>query len=552
MMFRSASSIAGCRLRSRFTKSHEPSRQEASALVCSFALLVAWLSGAVSVPTSAQTGATPRMITANFSQVKRRHNRFFREVVGAGRAAEGLRGDWQRDLAVVRRECGFKYIRFHGLLQDEMGVYSEDKQGRPIYNFQYVDALYDAILKIGMKPFVELSFMPQALASGDKTIFWWKGNITPPKDYGKWGQLVESLARHWTARYGADEVKQWYFEVWNEPNLDIFWSGTQAEYFKLYEVTARAIKSVSPMFRVGGPATAGNGWISETIAFAAQHHIPLDFISTHDYGVKGIGFDEGGIQQLFLIPEADAIIGGVRRVRGQIKSSALPDLPLHYTEWSTSYSPRDPVHDSYISAPYILSKLKGTEDFADSMSYWTFTDIFEENGPVPTPFHGGFGLLNFQGLRKPAFYAYQFLNRLGDEELTSNDADSWACRSARGVQVLFWNWTPPLTKESDQKFFKRDLPARDFGQVSVSIAGLPPGTYQAKVYRVGYQVNDVYTDYLRMGVPLTLTREQVSELADKDDGRPVDTASVHINRGQAFVRQIPLRENDVYLITLEK
>ena len=184
-----------------------------------------------------------------------------------------------------------------------------------------------------------------------------------------------------------------------------------------------------------------------------------------------------------MITEPDAIIGGVRRSRAQIKSSALPDLPLHYTEWSTSYSPRDPVHDSYISAPYILSKLKGTEGFADSMSYWTFTDIFEENGPVPSPFHGGFGLLNFQGLRKPAFYAYQFLNRLGDEELASNDADSWACRSARGVQILFWNFTPPITKESNQKLFSRDLPSKDVGQVRVSVAGLPSGAYRLNVYR---------------------------------------------------------------------
>ena len=174
-----------------------------------------------------------RIIAVDYTKVKGKHNKFFREVVGAGRAAEGLRTDWQRDLALVHRECGFKYIRFHGLLQDEMGVYSEDKQGRPSYNFQYVDALYDSILSIGMKPFVELGFMPQALASGTKTIFWWKGNITPPKDYGKWAGLIKALVQHWTERYGVAEVKQWYFEVWNEPNLDIFWSGTQAEYFKL-------------------------------------------------------------------------------------------------------------------------------------------------------------------------------------------------------------------------------------------------------------------------------------------------------------------------------
>jgi xylan 1,4-beta-xylosidase len=518
------------------------------ALALSCLLVITSLDGSA----QAQSTTPRRLIAADYSKVKGKHDKFFRQVVGAGRAAEGLRADWQRDLSIVHRECGFKYIRFHGLLQDEMGVYSEDRRGQPVYNFQYVDALYDAILNTGMKPFVELGFMPQALASGNKYVFWWKGNITPPKDYGKWERLVQALVRHWTTRYGRDEVSQWYFEVWNEPNLDIFWSGDQAEYFKLYETTVRAIKSVAPDYRVGGPATAGHGWITETINFATRAHVPLDFISTHDYGVKGIGFDDGGVQQLYLDAEPDAIIGGVRDVRAQIKSSSQPQLPLHYTEWSTSYSPRDPVHDSYISAAYILSKLKGTEGYADSMSYWTFTDIFEENGPVPSAFHGGFGLLNFQGLRKPSFYAYQFLNRLGDEELASNDADSWVCRGARGAQVLFWNFTAPVTKESDQIFFKRDHPAKDFGVVRVSLTGLPRGTYRMNIYRIGYQVNDVYADYLKLGSPQALTREQTRSLAEKNDGHPVESTRVTVGAGQTFTRDIRLRENDVYLITLEK
>src|SRR5215510_772312 len=238
---------------------------------------------------TASTAVAQRTISVDYAQVKGPRNDFFQQVVGAGRAAEGLRTAWLRDLAVVHRECGFKYIRFHGLLQDEMAVYREDRNGAPVYNFQYIDELYDAILNAGMKPFVEFSFMPQALASGNKTIFWWKGNITPPKSYDKWGQLIEMLVKHWTARYGVNEVKQWYFEVWNEPNLDIFWSGNQADYFRLYETTARAIKNISADYHVGGPATAGRAWIREMIDFASRNKVPLDFISTHDYGVKGIG-----------------------------------------------------------------------------------------------------------------------------------------------------------------------------------------------------------------------------------------------------------------------
>ena len=502
--------------------------------------------------SAAATFSQPRQIEADYSKVKGPHNTFFREVVGAGRAAEGLRADWQRDLAIVHRECGFKYIRFHGLLQDELGVYHEGRDGEPIYNFQYIDTLYDAILNTGMKPFVEFGFMPRALASGNKTIFWWNGNVTPPKDYDKWGALIRELVQHWTKRYGTDEVKQWYFEVWNEPNLEGFWSGTQAEYFKLYSVTSRAIKSISNDYRVGGPATAGNAWVPETIDFAFKNQLPLDFITTHDYGVKGIGLDERGVQKLQLIGEAGAIIDNVRGSRANIAKSAMPKLPLHYTEWSTSYSPRDPVHDSYVSAAYILSKIKGTEGYADSMSYWTFTDNFEEPGPVPNPFHGGFGLINFQGLRKPSFYAYQFLNRLGDTELISSDKDSWICKSANGVQILFWNFTSPVTSESNQKFYTKDVPARDAGPLRVLVKGLPAGSYTQRIYRVGYQINDVYADYLRLGSPQNLTRGQVNELAQKNDGRAVSTSQIIIGRAKPFEYDVSLLENDVFLITLDK
>ena len=493
-----------------------------------------------------------RTISASYNQVKGANNRFYSEVGGAGRAAEGLRADWLKDLATVHRECGFKYVRFHGLLHDEMGVYSEDKNGSPIYNFQYIDALYDSILKIGMKPFVELAFMPEKLKSNDQTIFWWKGNISPPKDHEKWRKLIEALVKHWTERYGEAEVKQWYFEVWNEPNLDFFFSGTQADYFKLYDTTAKAVKSVSPSFRVGGPATAGRAWITETIDFASKNNAPLDFITTHDYGVNGIGLDENGVQKLFLDTSQNAIIGGVKDVRRQIKSSAMPNLPLHYTEWSSSYSPRDPVHDSYISAPYILSKLKGSQGFADSMSYWTFTDIFEESGTVPNPFHGGFGLMNFQGLRKPSFYAYQFLNRLGDEELANNDAESWTTRSKNGVQILLWNFTPPITKESDQVFYKKDLPAKDFGKVNIQISDIPAGNYQMNLYKIGYQVNDVYTNYLKIGAPQNLTREQVKELNDKNNGQSQENLQITIKPKQSLIKEINLRENDVCLFILSK
>jgi xylan 1,4-beta-xylosidase len=180
------------------------------------------------------------------------------------------------------------------------------------------------------------------------------------------------------------------------------------------------------------------------------------------------------------------------------------------------------------------------------MSYWTFTDIFEENGPVPSPFHGGFGMINFQGFKKPSFYAYQFLNRLGEEELISSDPDSWVTKDKRSLQVLFWNYTPPQTKESNQVYFKRDLPAKQLGQAKISITGLPAGNYTMNVYRVGYDVNDVYTDYYKMGSPPALTREQVRLLAESNDGRAILTHNIQVKSTGIFSPDLPLRENDVY------
>jgi xylan 1,4-beta-xylosidase len=217
----------------------------------------------VSTGALAQKKKSPspeRVIHIDFKDEKGPLNTMFKECVGAGRANEGLRADWQNQLAYVKKECDFKYIRMHGLLTDDMAVYSEDRNGKPMYNYMYVDVLFDFLHSIGIKPFVELGFMPSALASGNKTIFWWRGNVTPPKDYEKWEGLVKNLVEHFTERYGDEEVKSWYFEVWNEPNLDGFWAGSQDEYFRLYKHAVRAVKSVNQSYRVGGPGTAGAAW----------------------------------------------------------------------------------------------------------------------------------------------------------------------------------------------------------------------------------------------------------------------------------------------------
>ena len=512
-----------------------------------------WLIGLGLLTAATNESLHERLISADLREVKGPLNTMFRECVGAGRANEGLRADWQRQLTYVHKECGFKYIRMHGLFTDDMGVYREDKAGNPLYNWQYIDELYDFIVRIGMKPFVELSFMPKAMASGTKTIFWWNGNVTKPKDVAKWEVLIHAFVEHLKERYGDDEVRTWYFEVWNEPNLGGFFAGTQQDYFDLYAVTARAIKSVSPQYRVGGPATAGCGWISEFINFCVTNSSPVDFIATHTYAVTQGFLDAEGNGGTVFSPQRDSISGDVIRVRKQIAESAMPNLELHFTEWSASYTPSDPIHDSYHSAAFIVDRLKRSEDAAQSMSYWVFTDIFEEAGPRWTPFHGGFGLLNYQDIPKPAFFAYQFLNRLGATELKSNDADSWICTARDGsVQALLWNFTNTHlgTNINNQHYYNHDLPSAPKDKVTLQLNHLPRGKYTVETFKVGYRANDAYTAYLDLGAPNQLTRAQVTTLKAAASGTPESRATMKIGKDGMFKQGIVLRDNDLVLLTL--
>jgi len=514
-------------------------------------LLVSLLCGAFSVSPAR---AAERVLSADVRHVKGPLATMFKACVGAGRANEGLRADWQRQLTYVHQQCGFTYVRMHGLLGDDMGVYREDRNGRAEYNWQYIDELYDFLQRIHMKPFVELGFMPGALASGSKTIFWWKGNVTRPKDPRKWEELIRALVAHFKERYGEAEVRTWYFEVWNEPNLDGFFAGTQQDYFELYAVTARAIKSVSPAYRVGGPATAGCAWVSQFIDYCVAHHVPVDFVSSHDYAVDVGHLDETGGAGTVFSHDPRSIYGNVLRMRAQIAASPLPNLELHLTEWSSSYTPADPLHDSYHSAAFILDKLKKAGTAASSMSYWVFTDIFEEAGPRFTPFHGGFGLLNYQDIRKPAFFAYQFLNRLGPTELESADPASYVTTDGVGnLQVLLWDFTVNNPKsENNQVFYRRDLPGAAKGTVKVHLAGIPPGRYTQTLYQVGYRVNDAYAAYRDLGAPTQLTRAQVEQINAASAGQPIERVAVTISADGAFDRVLPLRENDVFLLMLEK
>jgi xylan 1,4-beta-xylosidase len=478
---------------------------------------------------------------------------FWEEMFGSGRAVLALRDSYRRDLRQVKEVTGLKYVRFHGIFHDEVGVYSENEQGQPEYNFSYVDQIYDGLLAAGVRPFVELSFMPKALAAKNMPhAFWYKPNVSPPKDWAKWDALIAELAKHLVARYGIDEVSQWYFEVWNEPNLSGFWEGgDQKAYFELYDLTSKTIKDVDPKLRVGGPSTAGAAWVPEFLAHVKQSGAQVDFVTTHTYGVQGGFLDENGKSDTKLDPSPDAMIADVRHVREQISSSAFPGLPLYFTEWSSSYTPRDSVHDSYISAPYILNKLKASQGLVQGMSYWTYTDLFEEPGPPTAPFQGGFGLLNPQGIRKPAYFAYKYLHALNGDSLATNDPQAMLSTKDGNVTAVIWDFEQPDQRVSNRSFYTKVISSHPAAPVHLHLTHLVANaSYHVAVHRTGFHANDAYTAYIELGSPKELSEAQIRHFNDITRDLAETDKLVRSGADGTVNLTFPMNSNDVVLVKL--
>ena len=362
-------------------------------------------------------------------------------TVGSDHASMALRADWQAQLERAHDELGFRHVRFHGILDDDVGTLLCEQE-RLVYSFFNSDQIFDFLTRIGMKPFVELSFMPSTLSSGSTTVFKYRGNVTPPKDYAQWAALIGKLVSHWVDRYGLSEVRQWFFEVWNEPNLSAFWTGDQAEYFKLYRYTVEAIKAVDTQLRVGGPATAENAWVSEFLEFCAANHLPADFVSTHHYPTDAFG-QPGDDTETQLSKSRRSVLRDQARAT---RERAL-DRPVYYTEWCTSSNPFDPLHDEPYAAAFAIKTNMEAVGLVDGYSWWTFSDLFEENYLSSTPFHGGFGLLNIHGVAKPVYRAYQLLHALGFEQMPVTGihatVDVWVARGGDRVTVLAVNSALP-------------------------------------------------------------------------------------------------------------
>jgi xylan 1,4-beta-xylosidase len=456
---------------------------------------------------------------------------FWEHTVGSDHAPVALRADWQGQLKRAHHELGFRHVRFHGLLSDDFGIVIPNNKLR--YSFFNCDQVFDFLLSIGMKPFVELSFMPTPLASRNKTVFGYKANISPPRDYKQWSSLIEQLVSHCVERYGKKEVREWFFEVWNEPNLRSFWSGNQRDYFRLYRYTADVIKQIDDSLKVGGPATAKSEWIEDFVAFCDRNDVPADFISTHHYPNDGFEHLEDIEEQLFRSQR-----GIMRQVAEDTRRYAR-NRPVYYTEWNASSNSRNPLHDEPYAAAFVASTIFEANGLVEGYSFWTFTDVFEEDYLPSTPFHGGFGLLTLHGIPKPTYRVFELFHALGEEQsLVDGLHESVDCsvvQKESSVTVMLTNHTTPgHTIETEQIEIRLEN-AREPSRVSIQ------------------RIDDDHANPKRlwreMGQPEHLTRKQIEQL--EEASQLVTEKQKFSYRDDAIVLKTNLPAHAVAAITIE-
>jgi xylan 1,4-beta-xylosidase len=451
--------------------------------------------------------------------------------VGSDHATMALRADWQAQLRQAHEDIGFRYVRFHGILDDQLGTLITHAD-RPLYSFFNTDRIFDFLLSIGMKPVVELSFMPRALSSGNDIVFSYQGNITPPRDFAQWGELIRRLVGHWVERYGIDEVAQWPFECWNEPNLHYFWTSDQAAYFQLYRATVAAIKSVDARLQVGGPASAANGWLEDFVLHGTRTGTAIDFISTHYYPT-----DPFGTIYTDTVTQLEHSSAGIMRQRAQEARDLAGKLPLYYTEWNISSNPRDMLHDSPFAAALAVRIAMSVDDLVDGYSWWTFTDLFEENYFPSVPFHGGFGLLNLHGIAKPVHRAFQMLRSLGAEHyLVQGEHPRLAAWVGRDNCLLINQAMPGHAIASEpvvlRLIHRRNRRAR-----------------RVTVFRVDEQHANPLRAWIEMGSPEYLTPAQVETLMQVSElrGEPLP----HRYSGNALEIELILAPHSVNRVQID-
>ncbi|MBC8128199.1 MAG: hypothetical protein H8M99_13745 [Gloeobacteraceae cyanobacterium ES-bin-144] len=429
-----------------------------------------------------------------------------------------LRRDMQEQLAMCHKEIGLKHVRAVGIFDDEMWVFDknpahffdEKKRDSKRVNWRAPFYIFDSLVQMGISPVVTTCFTPDEMKTNEKTAFDTKANISPPRDWKEWEDFVKEFVRGLVDRYGIQVVRNWYFEVWNEPNLDGFWTGGKEGYLKMYQVVYGAIKSVDPSLRVGGPSAARTEWLQEFLDYGANSNCMPDYIIGHIYNNDSAG---GGALSPFDGPQQDRenkspnYVAGITRGARKILDEASFKGEFHMNEWGLSWHPFAPVRETANEAAFIVKTMSEVSQLADYFAYWCLSDIYNQVGYGRETFHGNYGMISMDGLKKPNYFAHQLLCLLGDKKVPhtganlSDQHNAFVTRNNQGLQALFYAF--------DINYKAGDAP----GSCQVEI-DLPDGIDLEKVrfHKIDAKHNNIVTSWNEMGSSAHLKKDELLHL----------------------------------------
>lgn len=495
----------------------------------------------LSVSSEKYYPVTQQQIEINTTAKGKELNHSWKSLITFGRASDGLSSEIQKQLIDMQREIGFKYVRFHGLLDDSMFIYTVSKSGYQ-FNFNRVFELFDFLLSIQLKPFVEISFMPSELAKEQKSIFVEKSIISMPKNIEIWCDLIKSLLRACILRYGLNEVRMWYFEFWNEPEeLGFMWNDSVDDYLAFYKSTYDAIKSVDTDLKFGGPACfaetlINDSWFDTYSTFVKNNHCSPDFFSIHTYPIlpntapnelseekilESI-LSDNNYQLITISPDTEYLANTLQKVKSVLKTQEFASIPLFITEWNSTIWHRDLCSDTCYKAAYLTKNITENIDKIDGFGFWTISDRIEELFPASTLFHGGLGLITYNGVKKAGYYAYTLLNKLGNR-LIESDKGYFITKNEKqfshNLQILLYNYChfdnnyrnmdSSYISQSDRYnvFISENEEIHRF-----SIKGFPNGIVRIKETLISRKSGSAYDTWLDMGCPDMLTTTELETL----------------------------------------
>ena len=456
----------------------------------------------------------------------------WKKIMAFGRASEGMREELRNQLRMVQKDIPFEYVRFHGILSDEMMVYNEDSTGHVEYNFSYVDELIDFLLKNKLKPFLELGFMPEQLASEKIHLFFWKANISLPRNMEKWTNLIKSFATHLIERYGIQEVQTWYFELWNHSSM----FSRLSDCFAFMKNTYHAIRTVNPKLKIG--TSIGFTELEDFISYTQRETMVFDFISFTAYIISVNIQDQTKheLNELISVSDTQYIPQNLFKFCTYAEENHIGktiDAFIHMlnkhnyktpeifiSEWNSTPVPSDLLHDTCFKSAFLTKNIIENFDKVGGMAYWAFSDVFEETKTNHSTFHGGMGIITNNGIKKPGYYAYQFLNKLGNEMIARSDDYIVTRGPNASIQILAYHYCHFIVP--DLKCEGNDITSEDRYHVFLEktkeacfvIKGLK-GKIIEKIYRINREKGSAYDTWLEIGAPKVMLYDEVNYIVSK-------------------------------------